>query len=162
MNITIVQGAFKPVPPVTGGSVEKLWFDLGREFATGPPRLDLQTESARRLQGVHDVQIVRPGLGEILPGMGGGVHADKVVLPVGRCALVIVPLKRLAIVEPVVAEQSAARGEAAGFARHQPVPEIVPGFMAEVAEHGAIRLAHLGPHPLAHRIISFPNISRGG
>lgn len=33
MNITIVQGAFKPVPPVTGGSVEKLWFDLGREFA---------------------------------------------------------------------------------------------------------------------------------
>lgn len=33
MNITIVQGAFLPVPPVAGGAVEKLWFDLGREFA---------------------------------------------------------------------------------------------------------------------------------
>ena len=33
MNITIVQGAFLPIPPVAGGAVEKLWFDLGREFA---------------------------------------------------------------------------------------------------------------------------------
>ena len=33
MNITIVQGAFLPVPPLAGGAVEKLWFDLGREFA---------------------------------------------------------------------------------------------------------------------------------
>lgn len=33
MKITIVQGAFLPVPPVAGGAVEKLWFDLGREFA---------------------------------------------------------------------------------------------------------------------------------
>jgi glycosyltransferase involved in cell wall biosynthesis len=33
MNITIVQGGFLPVPPVAGGAVEKLWFDLGREFA---------------------------------------------------------------------------------------------------------------------------------
>ena len=33
MNITIVQGAFLPVPPVAGGAVEKLWFELGREFA---------------------------------------------------------------------------------------------------------------------------------
>ncbi len=33
MNITIVQGPFLPVPPVAGGAVEKLWFDLGREFA---------------------------------------------------------------------------------------------------------------------------------
>lgn len=33
MNVTIVQGAFLPVPPVAGGAVEKLWFDLGREFA---------------------------------------------------------------------------------------------------------------------------------
>ena len=33
MNITIVQGAFLPVPPIAGGAVEKLWFELGREFA---------------------------------------------------------------------------------------------------------------------------------
>src|SRR6185312_14285488 len=99
----------------------------------------------------------RPGFGEVLPGMGGGVHADKVVLPVGRRALVIVLLKRLAIIEPVVAEQSAASGEPAWFTRYQPVPEIVSGLMAEMAQQGAIGLAHLGTHPLAHRIIGFPD-----
>lgn len=33
MRITIVQGAFLPVPPLQGGAVEKLWFQLGKEFA---------------------------------------------------------------------------------------------------------------------------------
>lgn len=33
MRITIVQGAFLPVPPVLGGAVEKVWFGLGKEFA---------------------------------------------------------------------------------------------------------------------------------
>lgn len=33
MRITIVQGAFFPVPPLLGGAVEKIWFAMGREFA---------------------------------------------------------------------------------------------------------------------------------
>ncbi len=33
MRITIVQGAFLPVPPLRGGAVEKIWFALGKEFA---------------------------------------------------------------------------------------------------------------------------------
>lgn len=33
MKITIIQGAFFPVPPIMGGAVEKLWYGLGREFA---------------------------------------------------------------------------------------------------------------------------------
>jgi glycosyltransferase involved in cell wall biosynthesis len=33
MKITIVFGAFFPVPPIRGGAVEKAWFDLGRAFA---------------------------------------------------------------------------------------------------------------------------------
>lgn len=33
MRITIVQGAFLPLPPVLGGAVEKIWFALGKEFA---------------------------------------------------------------------------------------------------------------------------------
>lgn len=33
LRITIVQGAFLPVPPRLGGAVEKAWFALGREFA---------------------------------------------------------------------------------------------------------------------------------
>jgi len=33
MRITIVQGAFLPVPPILGGEAERIWYDLGREFA---------------------------------------------------------------------------------------------------------------------------------
>lgn len=33
MKITIVQGAFFPVPPLMGGALEKIWFSLGQEFA---------------------------------------------------------------------------------------------------------------------------------
>ncbi len=33
MKITIVQGAFLPVPPLMGGAVEKIWAALGAEFA---------------------------------------------------------------------------------------------------------------------------------
>ena len=33
MRITILQGAFLPVPPLRGGAVEKLWFQLGKEFS---------------------------------------------------------------------------------------------------------------------------------
>lgn len=33
MKITLFQGAFLPVPPLRGGAVEKMWFELGAEFA---------------------------------------------------------------------------------------------------------------------------------
>lgn len=33
MKITIVQGAFLPVPPLLGGAVERICWDLGKEFA---------------------------------------------------------------------------------------------------------------------------------
>lgn len=33
MKITIIQGAFLPVPTRRGGAVEKVWFGLGKEFA---------------------------------------------------------------------------------------------------------------------------------
>jgi len=33
MRISIVNGFFLPVPPISGGSTEKSWYNLGREFA---------------------------------------------------------------------------------------------------------------------------------
>jgi glycosyltransferase involved in cell wall biosynthesis len=33
MKITIVTGAFLPVPPIMGGAIEKAWFGLAQEFA---------------------------------------------------------------------------------------------------------------------------------
>lgn len=32
LAITIVQGAFLPVPPLLGGAIEKVWYALGKEF----------------------------------------------------------------------------------------------------------------------------------
>lgn len=34
MKITILQGAFLPVPPIQGGAVEKIWYKMGQEFAS--------------------------------------------------------------------------------------------------------------------------------
>lgn len=67
MKISIVNGFFLPVPPISGGSTEKTWFALGREFAarghevvsisrewTGHPSLEkLDGVTYRRLPG-HD------------------------------------------------------------------------------------------------------------
>ena len=33
MKITVVVGAFLPLPPIMGGAVEKVWFMLAQEFA---------------------------------------------------------------------------------------------------------------------------------
>ena len=49
MNITIVQGAFLPVPPIRGGAVEKVWGTLAREFAS---RGHTVTHISRRFEGL--------------------------------------------------------------------------------------------------------------
>jgi glycosyltransferase involved in cell wall biosynthesis len=33
LQITILHGAFLPVPPLRGGAVEKMWFELGKQFS---------------------------------------------------------------------------------------------------------------------------------
>src|ERR1019366_4890993 len=49
--ITIVQGAFLPVPPLQGGAVEKAWYALGREFAARGHRV---THVGRSYPGLAD------------------------------------------------------------------------------------------------------------
>jgi glycosyltransferase involved in cell wall biosynthesis len=65
LTITILQGAFFPVPPVRGGAVEKLWHALAIEFAHAG---HVVTQISRRVpelpvhQNEHGVQHVRvPG-----------------------------------------------------------------------------------------------------
>jgi len=63
MRITIVQGAFFPVPPIRGGAVEKVWLALGREFAkrghavTHISRLCDDLPASEILDGVHHVRV---------------------------------------------------------------------------------------------------------
>ncbi len=63
MRITIIQGAFLPVPPVLGGAVEKIWFALGKEFARRGHKV---THVSRRhgtlvweehIDGVHHIRV---------------------------------------------------------------------------------------------------------
>lgn len=49
MRITIIQGAFFPVPSLRGGAVEKMWFRLGTEFAA---RGHTVTHVSRRCDGL--------------------------------------------------------------------------------------------------------------
>ena len=51
MRITIVQGAFLPVPPLLGGGVEKMWFGLAPEFARAGHEV---TYISRRYQSLPD------------------------------------------------------------------------------------------------------------
>ena len=55
MKITIVQGAFFPVPPLLGGAVEKAWYDLGREFARQGHSV---THLSRRFSGLPTEEII--------------------------------------------------------------------------------------------------------
>ena len=63
MKISIVQGAFLPVPPLRGGAVEKIWFALGQEFArrghqvTHYSRLCDDLPVSETLAGVRHVRV---------------------------------------------------------------------------------------------------------
>jgi glycosyltransferase involved in cell wall biosynthesis len=63
MRITIVLGAFFPVPPVMGGAVEKIWFALAREFArrghtvTQISRAVDQFAGTETLSGVNHIRV---------------------------------------------------------------------------------------------------------
>lgn len=63
MKITIVQGAFLPVPPLRGGAVEKIWFALGQEFArrghdvTHYSRLCDGLPASETIKGVRHIRV---------------------------------------------------------------------------------------------------------
>ncbi len=65
MRITIVQGAFLPVPPLLGGAVEKMWHGLAPEFARAGHEV---TYLSRRFPGLPDEE-TRDGVRHVrLPG----------------------------------------------------------------------------------------------
>jgi glycosyltransferase involved in cell wall biosynthesis len=49
LRITILQGAFLPVPPLRGGAVEKMWFELGKQFSLQGHRV---CHVSRRFEGL--------------------------------------------------------------------------------------------------------------
>lgn len=59
LRITILQGAFFPVPPIQGGAVEKLWYQLGREFAAQGHRVTQISRAVPELPAEESIARVK-------------------------------------------------------------------------------------------------------
>ena len=59
LRITIVQGAFLPVPPLRGGAVEKRWFQLGKQFSQQGHRVCHVSRSFLALPAEEAIEGVR-------------------------------------------------------------------------------------------------------
>jgi glycosyltransferase involved in cell wall biosynthesis len=59
MKITIVLGAFFPVPPLMGGAVEKVWFALGQEFVRRGHTVVQISRSHPELPATQEIEGVR-------------------------------------------------------------------------------------------------------
>jgi len=59
MKITIVQGAFFPVPPVEGGAVERAWFGLGNAFAKAGHEVVHLSKTDARFPEAEEIEGVR-------------------------------------------------------------------------------------------------------
>jgi glycosyltransferase involved in cell wall biosynthesis len=55
MKITILQGAFLPVPTLRGGATEKMWFELGKQFFSKGHTV---THISRRFPGLPTSEII--------------------------------------------------------------------------------------------------------
>lgn len=55
MKITIVQGPFLPIPPLLGGAIEKIWYALGKQFASKGHEV---THISRSYKGLADSESV--------------------------------------------------------------------------------------------------------
>ena len=114
-------------------------------------------ECGRRLQRVHDVGVVGEGLGPVLPRVRGRVGGDVALRPVGRRALVVVALQRLAIVRPLVAEDGAI-GVLLARVAHEAIPVVVAHLVTHVADQGPVGLAHLRAPALAFGIVALGDV----
>ena len=59
MKISILQGAFLPIPPLMGGAVEKMWFILGQKFAARGHAVTHISRNWPNLPTKEDIQGVR-------------------------------------------------------------------------------------------------------
>ena len=111
-----------------------------RKSVCGWGRIHRESERARRLQRVSDVQIMRPESGKVLPRMCTGIGRYETVAPVGRRAESVVLLQRVCIILPLIPEYRAKRIQFGIVAPHQEAPVIMSASVAEMAKQGSMRL----------------------
>ncbi len=125
-----------------------LWRLAGRQSAGIQP-VQGKIERTNHFERVGDVQVVREGLGPVLPGVARRIGGDVAGLPVRWRAIPVMTLQGILVVHRFVAEDISEALQPAGIVANQPVPVIVAELVAEMAEQGAIVLAHFGSQFLA-------------
>ena len=85
------------------------------------------------------------------------VGTDVALLPVGRYALLTMPIEGFGVTGAFIAEQSTKRLKSLTFDK-QSIPVVVTDFMTEMPEQRAIGFAHLHPYLFAVRVIGFLDI----
>src|SRR6056297_337855 len=103
------------------------------------------------------MQVMPPALSPVLGGMHARIRTDVVLTPVGHRAVLVVVLQRRGIVAAGVAE-GLAEGVTGLCVRLQPAPEIVAGFVSQVAQHGAIAFIHLVPYLSARDVVGLQGV----
>ena len=134
---------------VEGGAGERLVIQV--HFAGA------HAEAQSGVDGVHHMQIMRPGFGPVFPGVHGGVGADAGVVPIRARAVLVVLVEGVGVTGAFVAEQVAKRWKPVAVG-DQPIPIVMADFMAKVAEQGAVRFAHLHTDFFAVGVVGFLDV----
>lgn len=139
-----------------------IWIEVDRDAErriASRPRTNTQAEGVGGLQRIDDVQVVCPGLGEILPGMSAGIAADEILLPIRARPHGIVPLQASLVILALVAEQLAKRTQP-DTASDEAIPVVMADLVAKVTEQRPEGLGHVLAVALAFGIVSLGDIDR--
>ncbi|MNV66764.1 hypothetical protein D3C71_1595360 [compost metagenome] len=79
------------------------------------------------------------------------------LLPVERCALLIMPFEGIGVARAFIAEHAAKRLKPMAVG-DQSVPVVMPDFVTKMPEQRAIGFVHLHPYLLAVRVVGFLDI----
>src|SRR5690606_37214853 len=103
------------------------------------------------------MQVVRPGFGKVLPGVGAGVGAHIPLAPIRLWPVGIVCLQGRGVVASLVAEHR-LEGTMPDAVPDQAVPVVVAGLMAEVTEDRPVGLCDALPMALPRCVDGLGNV----
>ena len=138
------------------GSVLSRFVELaeghGRRRPAGHRTDEADADGGGGLQRVADVEVVGEGLGPVLPGVGGGIGGDVLVVGGTVEKTVVVAGHGGGVVGPFVTEAGAERLDAAGLL-DEDGPVVVTDLVAEVTEQRAIGLRQVPPDLVAPEVV---------
>src|SRR5690606_3165036 len=121
------------------------------------PGVDAEAECSRSLQRIHNVQIMCPGFGEVLPRMGPGIATYMTFLPIGQRAVRIMRSQGCGIVTALIAEHL-PEGFVPNPVLDKALPIIVTHFMTKMAENCSVRLRHVAALAFAFGIVGLSDV----